>query len=328
MRERRASRRRSTTCRCTARTAGRRFSARPTECPVTDDISGRLMRLPFYNNLTRAPRASASSTASSLCCPQRAWRDAPGTADDFGGQRFAPRPGPHRSSSPDYWWYRARAQLLEVALGDYLGSPRAAARRRQRGRAERGVDARRPPAFTIDVDPRGLKPGEGVCASALALPFGDATFDVVGAFDVLEHCEPESQAVTELVRVLAARRAAADVGAGLPVGLDRPRRAGGPLPPVHAQAVWCARSRAAGWWSTGRRTASAGCSRFSRPSGSKRRLSKPAPVSEKQLPRVPAGMDRVLMGLTRAEAKVLRRSDLPFGSSVFLAATKPMRSAD
>jgi dTDP-4-amino-4,6-dideoxygalactose transaminase len=32
--------------------AGRRFSAEPTECPVTDDISGRLIRLPFYNNVT------------------------------------------------------------------------------------------------------------------------------------------------------------------------------------------------------------------------------------------------------------------------------------
>lgn len=32
--------------------AGRRFSAEPTECPVTDDISGRLIRLPFFNNVT------------------------------------------------------------------------------------------------------------------------------------------------------------------------------------------------------------------------------------------------------------------------------------
>ncbi len=29
-----------------------RFAARPTECPVTDEISGRLLRLPFHNNLT------------------------------------------------------------------------------------------------------------------------------------------------------------------------------------------------------------------------------------------------------------------------------------
>jgi dTDP-4-amino-4,6-dideoxygalactose transaminase len=34
--------------------AGRRFAARTTECPVTDDISARLLRLPFYTDLTEA----------------------------------------------------------------------------------------------------------------------------------------------------------------------------------------------------------------------------------------------------------------------------------
>jgi dTDP-4-amino-4,6-dideoxygalactose transaminase len=34
--------------------AGKSFAARPTECPVTEDISGRLLRLPFYNTLTDA----------------------------------------------------------------------------------------------------------------------------------------------------------------------------------------------------------------------------------------------------------------------------------
>ncbi len=33
---------------------GRRFAARETACPVTDDISGRLLRLPFYTDLTDA----------------------------------------------------------------------------------------------------------------------------------------------------------------------------------------------------------------------------------------------------------------------------------
>jgi dTDP-4-amino-4,6-dideoxygalactose transaminase len=28
------------------------FAARPTQCPVTDDVSGRLLRLPFHNNLS------------------------------------------------------------------------------------------------------------------------------------------------------------------------------------------------------------------------------------------------------------------------------------
>ncbi len=32
--------------------AGRRFSARPTDCPVTDEVSARLLRLPFSNNLS------------------------------------------------------------------------------------------------------------------------------------------------------------------------------------------------------------------------------------------------------------------------------------
>ena len=34
--------------------AGRRFAARPSECPVTEDVSERLLRLPFYNDLSEA----------------------------------------------------------------------------------------------------------------------------------------------------------------------------------------------------------------------------------------------------------------------------------
>ncbi|MDX6323650.1 MAG: dTDP-4-amino-4,6-dideoxygalactose transaminase [Nocardioidaceae bacterium] len=34
--------------------AGRTFAARPTECPVSEDVSGRLLRLPFFNDLTDA----------------------------------------------------------------------------------------------------------------------------------------------------------------------------------------------------------------------------------------------------------------------------------
>jgi dTDP-4-amino-4,6-dideoxygalactose transaminase len=33
---------------------GIKFAARPAECPVTDDVSGRLLRLPFHNNLSSA----------------------------------------------------------------------------------------------------------------------------------------------------------------------------------------------------------------------------------------------------------------------------------
>ena len=35
-------------------TGGRRFAARETDCPVTTDVSDRLIRLPFFNGLTDA----------------------------------------------------------------------------------------------------------------------------------------------------------------------------------------------------------------------------------------------------------------------------------
>ena len=102
---------------------------------------------------------------------------------------------------PDYWWYRARADLLRAAVGDHVGAP---ARVLDVGSADGpsvgwlGGGARR---VALDIDPRGLAPGD-VCASALQLPFGDQTFDVVAAFDVVEHCEPESAVLSELARVL------------------------------------------------------------------------------------------------------------------------------
>jgi SAM-dependent methyltransferase len=37
----------------------------------------------------------------------------------------------------------------------------------------------------------------------MQLPFADASFEVVAAFDVVEHCEPESTVLSELARVLA-----------------------------------------------------------------------------------------------------------------------------
>jgi SAM-dependent methyltransferase len=102
---------------------------------------------------------------------------------------------------PDYWWYRARSELLERAFLEYVGD------------AERVLDigsadgpsvswlAAQRQRVALDLDPRGLRQGD-VCGSALALPFADGAFDVVAAFDVIEHCDPESQAVAEVARIL------------------------------------------------------------------------------------------------------------------------------
>jgi SAM-dependent methyltransferase len=223
---------------------------------------------------------------------------------------------------PDYWWYRARTDLLRAALGGFLGSPR---RLLDVGSADGpsvawmyGDHDR----YSIDVDPRGLTPGTGVCASALALPFADATFDVVGAFDVIEHCEPEAQAVDELARVLTAGGwLLASVPAYQWAWSDHDVRAGHhrryTLPRI-VRAV-----EAAGLTVHRSTYAFAGVFPLFAAERVARRLRHRGSAVPQGLPRVSPALDRVLTGICAAEARLLRRHDLPFGSSVFLAADKP-----
>jgi SAM-dependent methyltransferase len=56
----------------------------------------------------------------------------------------------------------------------------------------------------LDNDVRGLG-GEGLCASALALPFADSTLDAVSVFDVVEHFPDDLALLGELRRVLRPR---------------------------------------------------------------------------------------------------------------------------
>jgi dTDP-4-amino-4,6-dideoxygalactose transaminase len=45
---------------------GRKWSARETQCPVTEDVSARLLRLPFYNDLTEAEQESVMAAVTSF----------------------------------------------------------------------------------------------------------------------------------------------------------------------------------------------------------------------------------------------------------------------
>jgi SAM-dependent methyltransferase len=236
---------------------------------------------------------------------------------------------PRRSGSssleqPDYWWYRARAGLLRAALGSYLGRP---AKVLDVGSADgpsvawmQGTHHR----FTIDVDPRGLRPGLGSCASALALPFPDGAFDVVGAFDVLEHCEPESGAITELARVVApGGRLLMSVPAYQWAWSDHDIRAG------HHRRYTKQRLLAAIAQTdlTPVRSTYAFCAVFPFFAAERvvRRLRSGSGPSADRLPQVSPIMDRMLMGLTRVELPIIRKHDLPFGSSVLVAAVKTRR---
>lgn len=236
-------------------------------------------------------------------------------------------------AAPDYWWYVARSRLLHTVLGPFA---EGAQKVLDVGSADgpsvswlRGTTSHVP----LDLDPRGLAPG-GVCGSALALPFRDGVFDLVGAFDVLEHCEPEAAALAELTRVLRPggrlllsvpayqwawsdfddenghhrrytrpRLERAVVGAGLRV--ERSTYAFAGVFPFFAAERVARRTRAAV-----ARADTAGTAGT-------------AAADVVSLPSVPPVVERLLLALSRADERRLAHGDLPFGSSVVLAATKP-----
>jgi len=45
---------------------GRKFGGRAGQCPVTEDLSNRLLRLPFYNELTEADQANVIAAIKSF----------------------------------------------------------------------------------------------------------------------------------------------------------------------------------------------------------------------------------------------------------------------
>lgn len=230
---------------------------------------------------------------------------------------------------PEYWWYRARAELLRVALEGYVGTP---ARTLDVGSADgpsvgwlqgRGVDV------SLDLDPRGLRAPYGVCGSVLRLPFADETFDVVTAFDVIEHCDPEEAAVEELRRVLVpGGRLLVSVPAYTWAWSDHDVQNGHHRRYTRPRAV--AALEHAGLEVL--RSSYAFTSVFPffaaerllrRAAGRLGRRQAEAAVDVVTVPDVPPAVERLLMGLTRLDERVLRRRDLPFGSSVLVAAVRP-----
>jgi SAM-dependent methyltransferase len=231
------------------------------------------------------------------------------------------QPGSSSLRQPGYWWHRARTDLLEVVMAPHLGDPR---RTLDVGSADAPSVAWMHTGqqhVTLDLVPDGLVPGEGVCGSATQLPFADETFDVVSAFDVVEHCADDARAVAELVRVLTpgGRMLISvpayqwawshhDVQAGHERRYTRPQL----VRLVEGSGMQVLRST----------YAFAGVFPLFLAERARRGLA-PPPQEDTRLPQVSPRADRLLMRLCAMDARVLRRRDLPFGSSVFLAAVKP-----
>ena len=234
------------------------------------------------------------------------------------------QPGSSSLQQPDYWWHRARTDLLGAVMSPHLAAPR---RTLDVGSADapsvgwmRGTQQH----VGLDLFPDGLRPGEGVVGSATDLPFADETFDVVSAFDVVEHCEDDARAVAELVRVLVpGGRMLLSVPAYQWAWSDHDVRAGhhrrytrpGIVRLVEGAGVRVLRST----------YAFGGVFPLFAAERLRRRL-RPSPAGHTRLPQVSPVVDRALMGVCRAEARLLRHTDLPFGSSVFVAAVRPPAS--
>ncbi|HQY95967.1 MAG TPA: class I SAM-dependent methyltransferase [Phycicoccus sp.] len=225
----------------------------------------------------------------------------------------------------NYWWYVARSDLLKTTLSSYaVGSRRILDLGSADGPSAGWIRDMAPQVASLDIDPRGLG-SAGVCGSALALPFEDATFDVLSAFDVIEHCEPESKALSEVHRVIRpgghflmsvpayewawsdhdvanghhrrytkARAVAAVERAGFRV--ERATYAFASVFPMFAAERLARRLR-------GHRHTEA--------------------LATAEVPAMPGPINRALTNWSRLDALALRRHDLPFGSSVFVSARKP-----
>lgn len=104
-------------------------------------------------------------------------------------------------ANPEYWWYEVRAQLLESSLGRFVIPGSTILDVGSADGPSVGWLAERGRRVGLDADPRGLRPGD-VRGAAEQLPFAPASFDVVAAFDVIEHCASEAAALKEVNRVL------------------------------------------------------------------------------------------------------------------------------
>jgi SAM-dependent methyltransferase len=217
--------------------------------------------------------------------------------------------------------------MLHTVLGPYVGTPqRVLDVGSADGPSVRWLTA--PQKVSLDLDSRGLRPPTGVCGSVLALPFADAAFEVVGAFDVVEHCDPEDVALAELRRVLepAGRLLMSvpayqwawsdhDVANGHHRRYTRPRAVAA-VESAGFEVVRATYGFAAVFPAFVAERAIRGV---------KHRLSPAAdagPADVVDVPTVGARLERTLLGLCRWDERLLARRDLPFGSSVFLAAVK------
>lgn len=105
----------------------------------------------------------------------------------------------------DYWWYRARAAFLENFFGPLVKSDdQILDVGSADGPSVQFIDRRlssKGKKTAMDIIPEGLKEDD-ILGSVEEIPVDDEQFDIVSAFDVIEHVKNEAKGLDEIYRVL------------------------------------------------------------------------------------------------------------------------------
>lgn len=109
----------------------------------------------------------------------------------------------------DFFWFKAKRQLISILLGklDTGGSSRILNVGAGTGE-DISVIKKAGEIYVIDIEPQALEMvPEGLTVEkrlgdVCQIPYADEFFDMVLAFDVLEHVENDAAAVKEIIRVL------------------------------------------------------------------------------------------------------------------------------
>lgn len=237
------------------------------------------------------------------------------------------------SVEDDHWWYRNTRALVAELLEPFLAStsPLTAGSRRRSldagcGPGGNGVWlAEHGTVFGVDIAPEALAYVSAnrpemipARASLEALPFADASFDQVVAITVLYTVADDARAMHELARVLRPGGAAVFVEPAF----EALRRAHDST--VHSRR----RYRRNGLVQLARdaglteRRATYAYSFLAPPAAALGLVDRvrTAPPSESDVER--RTLDRAFAPMARAERRLIRRHDIPFGTSAVLLATR------
>ena len=109
----------------------------------------------------------------------------------------------------EFFWFKAKEQLIEVLLNKLNCEKRLKVLNVGAGTGDDlSVIKRFGEIHAVDIDPKALElipkklVVEKKACDICSMPYPDCFFDLVVAFDVLEHIETDTEAVNEIGRVL------------------------------------------------------------------------------------------------------------------------------